>query len=137
MGERPHRDHRRIESASSRQPRLSLATVATLWANSRSATSTRVDPGKGTRRMVVHTIRALGLCLIACLLGLPSAYAEVLRFTTTLSGAAQVPPTQSRGTGEGEFQYDTSTSQLTFAIVYQDLTGASIAGHIHGPADAN
>lgn len=47
--------------------------------------------------MAVYTIRASSLCLIACLLGLPSAYAEVLRFTTTLTGAAQMPPTQSRG----------------------------------------
>lgn len=86
--------------------------------------------------MFAYTVRALAFGLIVCLIGFPAAHAEVLRFTTTLTGAAQVPPSQSRGTGAGEFQYDTSTNQLTFAIVYQDLTGPSIAGHIHGPADA-
>lgn len=44
-----------------------------------------------------------------------------------------MPPNTSRATGQGEFQFNTVTHQLTFAIVYDDLSGPATAGHIHGP----
>jgi hypothetical protein len=52
----------------------------------------------------------------------------------TLNAAAEVPPNDSGGPGQGSFTYETDTKQLTYTITYDELTGPATAGHIHGPA---
>ena len=63
-----------------------------------------------------------------------TAFAETIALKATLDGASEVPPNDSRGTGQATFTYDTATKQLTYTVTYDGLTGPATAGHIHGPA---
>ena len=54
-------------------------------------------------------------------------------FTADLSGAAERPdPVATFGNGSGTFLL--AGNELAFTIRYQDLSGAAMAAHIHGPA---
>ncbi len=55
-------------------------------------------------------------------------------FTASLSGASEVPPTTSTGTGTLEAKLDTGTKVLSWTLTYSGLTGPATAAHIHGPA---
>jgi len=76
------------------------------------------------------------LALCALFGGGAPAFAETVALKAMLDGAAEVPPNDSRGTGQATFTYDTDTKQLTYTITYDGLTGPATAGHIHGPAAA-
>jgi hypothetical protein len=79
--------------------------------------------------------RRVALQLI-CLLAIAtpcSAWSEQVRFSAELSGAEEVPPVSGNGSGKGELIFETTTNQLTYAIVYRDLTGPATAAHVHGP----
>jgi len=75
------------------------------------------------------------LCLAVALVSAP-ALAEMMKFKADLSGASEVPPTTSKGTGAIEATYDTATKTLTWSGTYADLTGPEAAAHFHGPAAA-
>lgn len=60
--------------------------------------------------------------------------AEVVHLTASLSGAQEVPPTTSKGTGTAKVTYDTKTRKLDWTVTYSGLTGPAIAAHFHGPA---
>ena len=68
--------------------------------------------------------------------GIAAAQAETMKMKATLSGAAEVPPNTSKGTGQATLDYDTATKKLTWNITYSGLTGPATAGHVHGPAAA-
>jgi len=73
----------------------------------------------------------------ASLLALPpAAFAETINYKATLTGAAQVPPVDTKGTGTLTATYDTVSKKLTYTVDYKDLTGPATAAHFHGPADA-
>ena len=55
-------------------------------------------------------------------------------FKANLSGTAEVPPNDSKGTGTATFTFDEKTKVLTYNITYSGLKAAPTAGHIHGPA---
>ena len=55
-------------------------------------------------------------------------------FTGQLSGAQEVPPTRSSGTGTATATLFPSTNALTWKVEYSGLSGPATAGHIHGPA---
>jgi hypothetical protein len=57
-------------------------------------------------------------------------------FEARLTGAQEVPPVNSPGTGAAEVQLNKSTNTLTWKVTYSGLTGPAVAGHIHGPAAA-
>ena len=67
------------------------------------------------------------------------AFAEQLKFSAELTGAAEVPPTDTTGTGKVEATYDTDSKVFTWTITYEGLSGDAVAAHFHGPAaeDAN
>lgn len=71
--------------------------------------------------------------LAAGLLAAP-AMAETLTFQTTMSGAKEVPPKQTNGTGQVTATLDTVTKVLTYKVTYSGLTGPATMGHFHGPA---
>ena len=52
--------------------------------------------------------------------------------SATLSGAQEVPPTPSTGSGKGEVTLTGST--LTWTVSYSGLTGPVTGAHFHGPA---
>jgi hypothetical protein len=66
--------------------------------------------------------------------GAALAHAETVALKTALNGTSEVPPNDSKATGQGTFTYNTETRQLRFTITYRGLTGQATAGHIHGPA---
>ena len=63
------------------------------------------------------------------------AFAETIALTAEISGAAQVPPNPSKGTGTVTSTFDTATRVLTWKGIYSGLTGQPMAAHFHGPAD--
>lgn len=62
------------------------------------------------------------------------AFAETVKFTADLTGAAEVPPTDSAGTGKVEATLDTDTKVFTWTVTYDGLSGEATAAHFHGPA---
>ena len=81
---------------------------------------------------------ALGLWLAAFLavaFAAGTASAETKVFKATLTAAAEVPPTDSKGTGTATVRLNTATKKITWYVRYSGLSGPLKAGHIHGPAD--
>ncbi len=62
------------------------------------------------------------------------AFAETVNFTADLTGASEVPATDSAGTGKVEATLDTETKVFTWTINYEGLSGEPTAAHFHGPA---
>ncbi len=60
--------------------------------------------------------------------------ADVVMLGGKLSGASEVPPSASAGSGTVEASLDKESNQLKWKVVYSDLSGAAGAGHFHGPA---
>jgi hypothetical protein len=63
-----------------------------------------------------------------------TAQAAPSSFTVPLTGAQQVPPVQTSGSGTADLTYDPSTRVLTWNITYSGLSGPATMAHIHGPA---
>lgn len=67
------------------------------------------------------------------------AFAEMVKFSADLTGAAEVPPTDSAATGKVEATLDTESKVFTWTVTYEGLSGDATGAHFHGPAaeDAN
>ncbi len=61
--------------------------------------------------------------------------ADTVQLKATLSGATEVPPNATKGTGSVAATYDTATKLLTWKGTYSGLTGDATAAHFHGPAE--
>jgi hypothetical protein len=85
--------------------------------------------------MNIHLRSAVSAITAGILLSAAPAFAETVKFTTTLTAAAETPPTDSKGTGKGDVPYDTTSKALKWTITYSGLTGDATAAHFHGPAD--
>ena len=79
------------------------------------------------------TIAAIAAAMI---LAAPAAQAEMMTFTTELTAAAGVPPTDSAATGTAEVTLDTEAKTVTWIYTHVGLSGEMTASHIHGPASA-
>jgi hypothetical protein len=85
-----------------------------------------------------NTIKVLAL--LVAFSALPAvAKAVPVTLGATLSGANEVPPTPSLGTGFTTVTIDTATHLLTVNITFSGLTGLTTASHIHccGPVGTN
>ncbi len=51
-----------------------------------------------------------------------------------LTGAQEVPPVTTGGSGAVDTTFDKSTNVLTWTVTYSGLSGPVTAGHFHGPA---
>ncbi|MGO8952099.1 MAG: CHRD domain-containing protein [Rhodomicrobium sp.] len=71
--------------------------------------------------------------LLAAVLSAGALAADVM-FKADLKGSAEVPPTDSKGTGAAELIYDPASKTLNWKITYSGLTGPATMAHIHGPA---
>ncbi|HSU06319.1 MAG TPA: CHRD domain-containing protein [Acetobacteraceae bacterium] len=81
-----------------------------------------------TRRGVLATT---GLAMI----GVASvARAAPITMKVPLTGAQQVPPVQTPGSGTADLTYNPANRMLTWNITYSGLTGPATMAHIHGPA---
>ncbi|MBX3686810.1 MAG: CHRD domain-containing protein [Rhodocyclaceae bacterium] len=59
------------------------------------------------------------------------AQAATTSFFSGLSGAAEVPPSASAGTGTVSIEYDDHANTLAVALDFAGLTGVTTAAHIH------
>jgi hypothetical protein len=55
-------------------------------------------------------------------------------FKVALTGAQQVPPVETSGTGTAELTYDAATRVVTWTITYSGLSAPATMAHFHGPA---
>ncbi len=77
-----------------------------------------------------------GLALSVLLASGSLALAEAVKLKADLKGSAEVPPTESKGTGTAAVTFDTADKKLTWTVTYSGLTGPATAAHFHGPAEA-
>lgn len=63
-----------------------------------------------------------------------AASAATVQYSARLSGAREVPKTESKGKGRFEGSYDTQTKVLNYTLTFDGLSGPATAAHIHGPA---
>jgi len=77
-----------------------------------------------------RTVNLIGLVLAVLMLS-AVAKADQLVFTTTLTGAQEVPPTGSPGIGSALVTLDTTTNLLTVNVAFAGLGSPTIASHIH------
>ena len=59
---------------------------------------------------------------------------NTVALSALLTGAAEVPPATTSGTGMAEATLDKDTRVLVWKVTYTGLTGVATAAHIHGPA---
>lgn len=80
----------------------------------------------------------LGVLVIVGFIGVASsgglALAAPISFTVPLSGAQQVPPVTTSGSGTADLTYDPSTRVVTWSITYSGLSSPATMAHFHGPA---
>jgi len=76
------------------------------------------------------------LALFAALTLSGVAMADRVNFHATLNGQTEVPPKDSKGTGDALATLDTKTKVLTYTVTYSGLSGPATMGHFHGPAAA-
>jgi type 1 fimbria pilin len=65
-----------------------------------------------------------------------TAAAEQVTYQARLNAASEVPPNDSKGTGQAVATLDTATRQLVYTVTFQGLTGPASMAHFHGPAAA-
>src|SRR5690349_11858346 len=87
------------------------------------------------RRVLLRSTVA-GLMAASFLALAPAAFAQAVTYKADLKPSAEVPPTNSKGSGTLTATYDPATKKLSYTANYKDLTGPATAAHFHGPADA-
>lgn len=80
-----------------------------------------------------------GIALVALfgwIFSIATVQAAPTSFKVELTGAQQVPPVQTSGTGTADLTYDPSTRVLTWSVTTSGLSSAVTMAHFHGPAAA-
>ncbi|MES2008120.1 MAG: CHRD domain-containing protein [Pseudomonadota bacterium] len=62
------------------------------------------------------------------------AQAAPLSFTVPLSGAQEVPPVETKGSGAADLTYDPGTRLVTWTVTISGLSSEATMAHFHGPA---
>ena len=86
-------------------------------------------------KLLIRTAVA-GLAMAALSSLAPVVFAQAVTYKADLSGAAQVPPNATKGTGTLAATYDPASKKLSYTVTYKDLSGPATAAHFHGPAAA-
>ena len=63
--------------------------------------------------------------------------AQVVNLKAQLSGTAEVPPNDSKGTGSVTLTFDPATKKLTWKGAHSGMTTNPSAAHFHGPAETS
>lgn len=75
----------------------------------------------------------LGFAITGC--GMMSTSSPTTKaFSATLSGASEVPPVTTSGSGTFAANLDTDTKVFSWTLTHSGLTGPATAAHLHGPA---
>jgi CHRD domain len=94
--------------------------------------ATQLD-SKGGAPMTKPIRRPL-LAALACIAALAfatPAMAAMVNMKADLKASNEVPPNDSKGTGEVAVTYDTASKMLTWKGSYSSLTGPATAAHFH------
>jgi len=75
----------------------------------------------------------VGVLAIGALAMTASAHADAV-LQAALTGASEVPPVKTAGTGSVEATLNANTHLLSWTVTYAGLTGPATAAHFHGPA---
>lgn len=84
-----------------------------------------------SRRIVV-----LAACVSAVAAWSVASKAAPESFKVSLTGAQQVPPVETSGSGTADLTYDPATRMVTWSITYSGLSAPATMAHFHGPAAA-
>jgi hypothetical protein len=76
------------------------------------------------------------LALLGWVASVTLVHAAPVSFSVPLSGAAQVPPVSTSGTGTADLTYDPTTRMLTWSVTFSGLSSPVTMAHFHGPAPA-
>jgi CHRD domain len=85
--------------------------------------------------MGISTLRraVVALAGVACIGAVAVAEAAPIPIVVPLSGAEQVPPVQTPGSGTANLTYDPDTRVVTWNITFSGLPSDATMAHIHGP----
>ena len=72
------------------------------------------------------SLAALAVTALSGFAALPAS-AETIKVAAELTGAAEVPPNDSTGSGMLEASYDTESMELSWTVTYDGLTGPATA----------
>ena len=88
--------------------------------------------------MIIKSIRLkfYFLCLLSIAMLPTVAQAAIINLGAVLDGGQEVPPTLSAGTGSATITLDDLTNELSWNIIFSDLSGPAVGAHFHGPAPA-
>ena len=67
--------------------------------------------------------------LAASVLAPPAVYSQTERFSARLSGAEEVPPINTAGTGD--FKMTIRQGEITFSLTFSDLSSPLAVAHLH------
>ena len=84
--------------------------------------------------MSVSRRTLLALVPVALAGSMTAAMAAPMTFEVPLSGAQQVPPVKTSGSGTAKLTYDPSSRMLEWTVTYSGLSSPATMAHIHGPA---
>jgi len=77
--------------------------------------------------------RFLAICLLS-VISITLSHAQTTIFTTTLSGANEVPAVTTSGTGNASLTFNSGNSSWSLTGGFSNFTGNSTAAHIHNGA---
>lgn len=86
--------------------------------------------------MRIHIPTAISAISAAFLFVGTAAQAEMVKYTSEMTGTAAVPPTDSAATGTVELMLDTEAKTVAWVVTTEGMSGEPTASHVHGPASA-
>jgi hypothetical protein len=103
-------------------------------AHSDAAGSTRCDLSRSPREIIrfkgLVMLRHVTAAIFSIVLLSPAAEAATVRYVATLSGASEVPPNASTGTGQVILDIVDELS-MSLSVTFSGLTGTTTIAHIH------
>jgi len=88
------------------------------------------------RHTFLRTLAAAGaVAVLATGCGSMRPSQKIDIYDATLSGAQEVPPNTSAGTGQAELQWNRTTNVVSWKVSFTGLSGPVTGAHIHGPAE--
>ncbi len=88
------------------------------------------------RTAIQSTLLAAAVTLAGCSWMPGMGGSDMMSMKNQLTGAQEVPPVTTGGTGTVDSTFDKSTNALSWTVTYAGLSGPLMAAHIHGPAAA-
>jgi hypothetical protein len=86
------------------------------------------------RTLTQSTLLAAAVTLGGCAWMSSMTGSDTMSMKNQLTGAQEVPPVTTGGTGTADTTFDKSTNVLTWTVTYSGLSGPVTAGHLDGPA---